>query len=332
MGGDHAPEQIVMGALEALPELHGKLFLVGRPEALIPYLGGAVPKGIEIVPASEVVEMYEPPMDAYRKKKDSSIMVGARLVKDGHAQAFVSAGNTGAASGTSLLMWRQVAGIHRPAIASRMPDRGEGWLLLDAGASPDVDASHLVEFAILGRAYAEKVMGRRNPKVQLINIGEEPSKGNALAKEAHKLLAKYPWFAGNVEGKDLWWGECDVVVCDAFVGNVILKTAEGVGEFIVKTVREGVPTGALAKLPYLPMRKVFAPIRHKMDYSEVGGSPLLGLNGLCTIAHGRSNAKAIKNALLQTQRAIESGLADAIRVSIAEAGLGDAESKAVLTE
>lgn len=324
MGGDHAPAEIVKGAIEALPLLKQPLILVGKPEVIKPLLGDI--RGIEIVAASETVEMDEAPLHAYRTKKDSSVMVGAKLVKDGHAKAFVSAGNTGAVSATCLLQWRQIPGIHRPAIASPLPNKFDGFLLIDAGASPDIDAEHLVEFALMGRAYAQCVLGRKEPTVHLMNIGEEPTKGNAMAKLGHKLLAKYPWFEGNIEGKGMFFQKCDVVVCDAFVGNVVLKTSEGMAELIVQTIRSQVPKSKLLQLPYFTVRKVMQPLRKRMDYAEVGGSPLLGLNGLCTICHGRSSAKAIKNALLRTEVAIENNLVDAIRQAARDSGLDTSES------
>lgn len=319
MGGDHAPEEIVKGAIEAAPLLKSPLLLVGRPEVVQPLLRGS--RNIELVPASECVDMDESPTHAYRTKKDSSIMVGARLVKEGRAKAFVSAGNTGAVSATCLLQWRQLPGIHRPAIATPMPNKFDGFLLIDAGASPDIDAEHLVEFALMGRAFAQRVMGRQEPTVHLLNIGEEPTKGNALAKQGHKLLAQFPWFAGNIEGKGMFFHRCDVVVCEAFVGNMVLKTSEGMAELIVQTLRAQVPRNKLMRLPYLSLRKVMQPLRKRMDYAEIGGSPLLGLNGLCTIAHGRSSAKAIKNALLRTEIAVENDVVDAIRQAVVESGL-----------
>jgi glycerol-3-phosphate acyltransferase PlsX len=316
MGGDHAPHEIVTGALLAAPELRMPLILVGDPEAIAKAAGGPLPSNVKVKAASQMVGMEEKPTDAYRKKKDSSLMVAAKMVKDGNAQALVSAGNTGAASAFSLLIWRQLPGIHKPAIASRLPNAHGGFVLLDAGASPDADPEDLVEFAHMGRAFAQTVMGRPDPKVHLLNIGEEPGKGNAHAKQTYNLLSAFPWFAGNIEGKDMFRSPCDVVVCDAFVGNVVLKTGEGVAELIADTIRAGVPTNPLAKLLYWPVRKVTAPLRKSMDYAEAGGAPLLGLNGLCVICHGRSNAKAIKNALLVTQTALENGLVDAIRNAV----------------
>ena len=313
MGGDHAPDEIVKGALLAAPELRIPLVLVGDPDAIARAAGGPLPKNLSVRAASQTVGMEEKPTDAYRKKKDSSLMVAVRMVKDGEAQAVVSAGNTGAANAFCLLSWRQVPGVHKPAIATRMPNAHGGFALLDSGASPDADPEHLVEFAKIGRAYARTVMGRKDPKVHLLNIGEEPGKGNAGAKQAFGLLSAFPWFAGNIEGKDMFRHPCDVVVCDAFVGNVTLKSCEGIAELIVDTIRQGVPTNPLLRSLYWPVRAVTAPLRRSMDYAEAGGAPLLGLNGLCTIAHGRSSAKAIKNALLNTQAALENGLIDAIR-------------------
>lgn len=316
MGGDKAPEAIVAGALLAAPLIKSQICLVGIPSEIERVLGPNRPSNITIVPASEVVEMHEKPTDAIRKKRDSSMTVAANMVKDGKAAAFVSAGNTGAATAISLLTWRQIEGIHRPAIGSMIPNRGSGFLLLDAGASPDIDPENILEFAVMARAYMERVEGRKNPKVHLLNIGEEEGKGNAWAKQCQNLLNGHPWFAGNIEGKDMFRADVDIVVCDAFVGNIVLKTCEGAAEFMGELIKKQVPNHPILKIPFLPMRKAMAPVRKKMDYSEVGGSPLLGLNGICVIAHGRSDAKAIKNAILMAQRAIDGELVEAIRFSV----------------
>ncbi len=321
MGGDHAPEEAVKGALSAASLINGEILLVGIPEQIEEHLPHNRPDNIHIIPASEVVDMHEKPLEALRKKKDSSISVAAKLVKEGRADVFVSAGNTGACTAASLLSWRQVTGVKRPAIATIFPSHTSHFLLLDAGASPDVEPENLLEFAVMGRSYAEKVMGRKDPKVHLINIGEEPGKGNAFAKQAHDMLAGHDWFAGNIEGKDIFSKDCDVVVCDAFVGNVVLKTAEGVGEFIMGEFKAAVPSGPL-KLFFLPIRKALAPLKKKFDYAEVGGSPLLGLNGICIICHGRSSAKAIHNAILQGAKSAEANLVNAIRTSIEEEHAG----------
>ncbi|RYG75679.1 phosphate acyltransferase PlsX [bacterium] len=313
MGGDHAPDEIVRGALAAAPRMKGPLLLVGRPEAIRPLLPADAPRNIEIVPASQEVGMEEKPLDAYRKKKDSSLMVATRLVKEGRAGAMVSAGNTGAATAHALLLWRQVEGVHRPAIASWLPSAHGGFILLDAGASPDIDPEHLVEFALMGRAYAQSVLGRKHARVHLLNIGEEPGKGSAFAKAGYELLKDKPWFAGNIEGKTMFAEPCDVVVCEGFVGNITLKTAEGVAELMTNIIREGVPRNPAVRPLYWPVKRVMAPLKKRMDYAEIGGSPLLGLNGVCVIAHGRSNARAIENAVLLAQSALDADLLGTIR-------------------
>lgn len=315
MGGDRAPTEIIAGALQVAHEIAGKIILVGDPSEIEDAMKGPLPSNVDIHSASEVIGMHEKPMEALRKKKDSSLVVGCRLVKEGHADAFVSAGNTGAVAAGSLLAWRQIPGIHRPAIASPIPNKHGPFLLLDAGASPDVDPVHLLEFALMGRVYAQKVMGRTNAKVHLLNIGEEPGKGNAFAKQAYQLMDGHDWFAGNIESKDMFRKQCDVVVCDAFVGNIVLKTTEGVGEFIMDEIKAAVPTG-IGKLAFLPLKKVLAPLRKKVDYAEYGGSPLLGVNGLCIICHGRSNAKAIANAVKIAATAIENDLIPTIRDAV----------------
>ncbi len=332
MGGDNAPGEIIRGGLEACSHIRGNLILVGDEAVIRANLPANIPKNVKIVHASQIVEMDEKPLEAYRKKKDSSMMVGIKMVKDGQAAAFVSAGSTGAASATALLTWRQVTGIHRPAIGTQLPNHHGGFVLLDAGASPDVDPEHLVEFAILGRAYAQSVMDRKNPKVHLVNIGEEPGKGNAFAKQAYKLLSRFEWFAGNIEGKDMFNSQCDVVVCEAFVGNVILKTAEGVAEMFGRHVKAGVPDNIMKAL-YWPVKKVMAPIKKHMDYAEVGGSPLLGLNGICVIAHGRSNAKAIRNAVLMADKAAGAQIVDNIRTAVErELGVADQDEDQTVKE
>jgi len=315
MGGDHAPAAVVAGALEAAHLFKGTISLVGDPAAIMEHLPKPVPTNINIVPATQVVTMDDKPLDALRKKKDSSLVVAVNMVHDGTAQAMVSAGNTGAATAASLLVWRPISGIHRPAISSLFPNKYGHFLLLDAGASPDVGPEQMVEFAVMGRVYAEHIMGIENPHVHLLNIGEEPGKGNAFAKKAFELLSDHSWFVGNIEGKDLFRERVHVVVCDAFVGNIVLKTAEGVAEYIMSSIREEMPTSKLAQLPYLPLRKLLAPLKKKTDYAEYGGMPLLGLNGLTFICHGRSNARAMKNAILGAGRAIEADLMGHMRTA-----------------
>lgn len=323
MGGDHAPEQIVKGALLAAPELQGDLILVGNEAQIREFLPEGLPGNISIVHTVETVGMEEKPTEAYRTKKESSLMVAVKMVGDGLADVVISAGNTGAANAFCTLAWRQLPGVRRPAIASRMPSRKGGFALLDCGASPDADPEDLISFAIMGRSYAQTVMGRSEPKVHLLNIGEEPGKGNSFAQQAFKLLEKYPWFAGNIEGKDIYSKPCDVVVCDAFVGNVVLKTSEGLAEAIISMLKEEIPINPIERLLYWPVSKVTAPLRKEMDYAAAGGAPLLGLNGLCMICHGRSDARAIKNALLMAQKSVQQDLKGTIRRSMAEHQIGN---------
>lgn len=317
MGGDFAPREIVKGVMLAHDEVRAQLILVGLQDqlnALMPQR----PPNVEVVHASEVIGMEDKPIEAIRKKKDNSLSRCVELVKEGRADAVVSAGNTGAATAASLLSWRQMPGVHRPAIATSMPNKHGHFLLLDAGASPDIEPEQIVEFALMGRAYAQTVLGRDEPKVHLINMGEEPGKGSAFAKQAYTLLEKFPWFAGNIEGKDLPTAPLDVVVCDAFVGNIILKTAEGIAEYIFSELRSAATSNALTKAGFLPVRSKLRPLSKKLDYAEYGGSPLLGLNHLCTICHGRSNAKAIMNAIKGTDRALTNGLIEKIRSAFSE--------------
>ena len=317
MGGDFAPEPVVHGAILAAPKIQGDIILVGQTDEIKKF-GPNLPTNVKIHHASEVVAMDDKPTEALRRKKDSSIVVAANLVKSGEAEALVSAGNTGAATAASLLSWRKIEGVHRPAIAQVFPNRHGRFLLLDAGASPDVDPEHLVEFARMGLTYSNKVLKVNAPKAHLLNIGEEPGKGNSFAKEAYEHLSGHDWFAGNVEAKDLFRSdEIKVVVCDAFIGNIFLKTCEGVGEFIIDEIRSAVP-GWPARALFLPMKTAMNPLRQKIDYAEYGGSPLLGLNGICIISHGRSNARAMENAILNAAASVQAKLVDTIRTSFAE--------------
>jgi glycerol-3-phosphate acyltransferase PlsX len=315
MGGDHAPAEIVAGALAAAPLLKGEIVLVGR-EGDVRACAPNLPANVSVRHAEAVVGMEEKPMEAFRRRKGSSIHACVDMVQAGEAQAMVSAGNTGACAGFSQIVWKTISGIHRPALAAFLPTRTGRMILLDAGASPDVDPVHLLDFALMGKAYAESVMGVKDARVHLVNIGEEPGKGNAFSQAAFRLLEGRPWFAGNIEGKDLFRGECRIAVCDAFVGNVVLKTAEGVAEFFMDEIRSALPKGP-ARLLMLPLKSALQPLKKKTDYAEYGGSPLLGLNGICIIGHGRSSAKAVKNALLQAARAVDTDLVGAIRRSAA---------------
>ncbi len=308
MGGDKAPREIINGAVAASQILREKLILVGDIEKIERFYHHEYPNKIELVHASEVIGMDEKPIEAIRSKRDSSIVIGAKLVKQGAGKVFVSAGNTGAVAAASLLEWKQMKGYKRPAIAVTIPNLHGGFVLLDSGASPDISPESLVEFGEMGMNYAKSVMERRNPRVHLLNIGEEVGKGNAFTKKAYHCLEKYDWFAGNIESKDVFRKPCDVVVCDAFVGNMVLKTGEGIVDFILELIAQQLPKSKLARLPFYFAKKLLNPLKQQLDFAEYGGSPLLGLNELSIICHGRSDAKAIKNALLQAEKSIHHDL------------------------
>jgi glycerol-3-phosphate acyltransferase PlsX len=283
MGGDFAPQNPIGGvklALESLPAIT-KLFLVGVPEVIEKELqaqGVSSPK-LEIVPASQVVEMSDSGLDAVRKKKDSSISRAVDLVKDGKAEAAVSAGHTGAAVTASLIKLRTLTHIERPAIASIMPSLTKHWLLIDAGANPDSEPAHLVQNAIMGSAYARHVLGRDNPSVGLMSNGTEEEKGNALCKETSKLLRHTAGlnFIGNVEGHDVWDTPPDVVVCDGFTGNVILKNAEALSHAIFSMVKSEIKSAFWTKIGGLLAKPAFKRVHTRTNPDEVGGMPLLGL-------------------------------------------------------
>lgn len=304
MGGDHAPQNPMGGvklALETLPQLE-KLFLVGVPELIereMQAQGIPASSKLEIVPASQVVDMNDSGLDAVRKKKDSSIARAVELVKDKKADAVVSAGHTGAAVTASLIKLRTLPHIERPAIAAIMPSMTTNWLLIDAGANPDSMPEHLVQNAIMGSAYAKHVLGRDNPSVGLMSNGTEEEKGNALCKETSKLLRKTPGinFIGNVEGHDLWETPPDVVVCDGFTGNIILKTSEALAHALFGMIKTEIVSSTRTKIGGLLAKPAFKRIHKKTSADEAGGMPLLGLNGITIIAHGGANAYAMKNAI-----------------------------------
>lgn len=302
MGGDHAPKEIVAGAVAAASEIKGKILLIGQREAILKVHPGQMPSQIEIVDAPEVVAMDDEPVSAVRRKKNSSLVMGATMVKNGEADAFISAGNTGAVTAAAHLLWKTIPNIARPAIATVIPSKSGCFVLLDSGATVDAEPNHLYEFAIMGSVYAESVLRLKSPKIALLNIGEEPTKGNSLTKATYKLLEGMPNFVGNVEGKNVFEGGVDVVVCDAFVGNVLLKTAQGLGAFVIEMFRDSAPKNFVARLPLLLLKRGINRMRKRMDYAEYGGAPLLGVDGICFICHGHSNAKAIKNAIILAQR------------------------------
>jgi len=318
MGGDYAPLEVVKGAVEAADQNGISVVLVGdssrieRELAKYPNAGSKV----EVVHASEVVAMDDSPANAIRRK-DSSIVVAASLVDSGAAQAMVSAGNTGAAMAVATLKLGRIPGIERPAIASIIPSTGCRVVLLDAGANVDCDVHNLMQFAVMGCTYAERVFGVPNPRIGLLSIGEEPSKGDKLTKAANVSLSKSDLnFVGNVEGNDIFRGAADVVICDGFAGNVTLKVAEGMGEFLVAVLKQEVKRSLLAKIGILFLAPALKRAKIHLDYAEYGGAPLLGTNGMCIIGHGRSNARAIRNAIRVAASAVENDVVGCITAAL----------------
>jgi glycerol-3-phosphate acyltransferase PlsX len=301
MGGDNAPHAIVAGAVEAAREYGVGIILVGIEQIVQTELAkhrSAPSLPIEVRNATQVVDMLDSPATVFRRKKDSSIRVANDLVKSGEAVAVISAGHTGAAMATSLFVLGTLEGVERPAIATFMPTLKGTSIVLDVGANVDCKPNHLLQFAIMGEVYAKYLLKNPNPCVGLLSIGEEATKGNELTKEAFKLLTETSMnFIGNIEGRDLMFGNADVVVCDGFIGNVVLKVSEAVAEAIGLMIRENIGNNIMRKLGYLMMRPAFRALKRRTDYAEYGGAPLVGINGISIISHGRSSSRAIKNAI-----------------------------------
>lgn len=318
MGGDLAPRVNIQGALEALAE-PGSAFdvvLVGdetaiREEAKRLGVADRLPR---IIHAAEQVEMSEHAAQAVRKKRDSSIVVCARLHKAGEVDAIVSAGNTGAVVAAGLFEIGRIEQIQRPAIATVLPTPQGNVVILDVGATSDCKPAHLAQFAIMGSIYARLVLKIEKPRVGLLNIGEEAEKGSELYYEAHQLLKRSPvHFIGNIEGREVILGTADVVVCDGFVGNVLLKFAESVIPSISTMIKDEIAAHPLSAMAGLLLKPAFRRLKRRLDYAEVGGAPLLGVAGTCIIAHGRSNVRAMKNAIKVAARCAEARVADSIR-------------------
>lgn len=301
MGGDHAPEEIIKGALLAVAESSVEILLVGKEEVIrehLTRLTKQIPAAIQIVDAREVVEMDETAITPLRRKRNSSIRICANLVSEGRADAFVSAGNTGATWTSAKAVMGMIEGVGRPALATVLPSVKGHTLLLDVGANVDSKPNHLREFAVMGHFYAQMLFGIAEPRVGLLSIGEEEGKGNELIKETFRVMKETGLnFIGNAEGRDVFNGNCDVVVCDGFTGNVVLKASEALGEFVSKTLKREMNATLSRKLGGLLARSAFEDLKKRMDYSEYGGAPLLGVKGGCIVCHGRSSAKAIKNAV-----------------------------------
>ena len=322
MGSDRAPKPEVEGAIQAARHYGVRVSLVGPETVLRSELArhpGAWSLPLEIAHASEVITMEEKAAQAVRAKRDSTLRVGLRLVRDGQAVGFVSAGNTGAAMATAKVVLGMLPGVDRPALAAVFPTAiGSTAILLDVGANVDCRPENLEQFAVMGDIYFRSIFGTRRPRVGLLSIGEEESKGNELTREAFQLLKQLPLnFVGNVEGRDLYGGRVDVIVADGFVGNVALKTSEGVAALVRATLKETLKATITRQVGYWLSRSAFADFKKRLDHTEYGGAPLLGVKGVCFITHGSSNANAIKNAIRVAAEFAERRINDKIEKELA---------------
>ena len=322
VGSDKAPEPEIRGAILACRALPVRVHLVGPEPELRDLLDEHLENEdlpIVIHHASERIGMDEKASQSLRTKKDSSMRVGLKLVREGKAAGFVTAGNTGAAMATAKMVLGAMPGVDRPALATPMPtSKGNPCVLLDVGANVDCKAHNLEQFAVMGEMYARSVLKIHKPRVGLLSIGEEEIKGNELTREAFALLKSLPLnFIGNVEGRDIFNGNADVIVCDGFVGNVALKTSEGIGRFVRDALRESLTQTVTAQVGALLSRRAFNDFRRRLDYTEYGGAPLLGVRGVCIISHGRANANAIKNAIRVALQAVQAGLSQHIGAEFA---------------
>jgi len=315
MGGDFGPAPNVEAAVMTAREFGHEIVLVGKQDQVRPLLNqhNTANLHLPIVHASEVIEMDEHPAMAVKAKKDSSMVVGIKMVKNGEADAFVTMGNTGGALTAALLHLGRIKGIHRPALSSVYPS-AKGWVfVLDIGANADCKPEYLQQFGLMGSIYSERVLNVRKPRVALISNGEEETKGSDLVQNAHQLLKQTPInFIGNAEGRDLPGGMADVYVTDGFTGNVVVKLSEGLGSFIKGMIREEIMRTTVSKVGGLLIKEAIARVSKRTDYEEIGGAPLLGVDGVVIVGHGRSNARAIRSALMRAAESVERGVVDAI--------------------
>jgi len=330
MGSDKAPEPELRGAILACRHLPVRVHLVGPQDVLRPALhqhlrGERLP--IEIVHASEWISMEDKAAQAVRSKRDSSMRVGLKMVREGRAAGFFTAGNTGAAMATAKMVLGSLQGVDRPALATILPTQtGLPCLLLDVGANVDSEPKNLLDFAIMGKVYSEQVLKTRDTSVGLLSIGEEDSKGNTLTRETLPLLRDLLGqnFIGNVEGRDLYNGRADVVVCDGFIGNVALKTSEGLVKLVTSSLKNSLKSTVTSQVGALLSRKAFNNFKHKLDYSEYGGAPLLGVRGVCAIGHGSSNERAIMNGIRVTAEVAQANVNGQIEAALRNCnGAGD---------
>jgi glycerol-3-phosphate acyltransferase PlsX len=321
MGSDTHPEPEIEAAAAAYEQWGDPILLVGPQEDLRARMQAKdlTEEQVMLVHAPDVLEMTDKPAETARSKTDTSMSVGMNLIKSGEADAFVTAGNTGGAMATALFRLGRIRGVKRPAVAPAIPVKGSMTIMLDLGANADCRPEYLVQFAVMGAVYAERVYGRTNPRIGLLSNGEEAGKGNMLVKETYPLLeASGLNFIGNVEPKEIYGGLADVVITDGFTGNVFLKTSESVSRFLLEMVREEIQAGPLTAIGGLLAKPAFARVRKVLDPSEYGAAPLLGIDGLVFIGHGRSDAKALISAIRVARQAVESGVLDATRRAIRE--------------
>src|SRR2546421_11402355 len=315
MGGDHAPAQIVLGAAAAAREYGIDISLVGLPAAVHPLLDNH-PR-LQLVPCTQVIGMDEHPAQAVRNKPDSSISVCARLCREGRAAGWASAGNSGAIMAAALLIQGRIRGVERPALGSIVPTQNGFAYFLDVGANVDSKPEYMVQFARMGAVYAREMLGRPKPRVALLSNGEEEGKGDERVREtARRLKGFLPGFVGNVEPKDIYGARADVVVADGFVGNVAIKMAEATAEFLFRNLRDEIPKTLSGKVGGALIRPRVQELRARVDWREYGGAPLLGIDGVAVIAHGRSDARAMKNAIRVTRDAVENQLVGKIRAEV----------------
>ncbi len=322
MGGDFAPTETLKGAYLALKETDIHLVLLG-PKALLEKELATIPDfpldRVTLCDAPDVVGMGEHPAQAFRKKKNSSIQLGLNLVRDKEADGFISAGNTGAVMATSTLTLGKIPGVERPAIATILPSKQGPFVMLDMGSNVDCKPQHLEQFALMGHFFSKLTLGIDSPRVALLNIGEERDKGNHLSLEAYELIEKLPiQFIGNIEGKDILFGKADVIVCDGFVGNCLLKFGEGVSELFMDFFRGEAKFSWISALGLMILKPGLKRFIKKFDYQEYGGAPLLGVNGISIIAHGKSKKVAIKNAILRGKQAAENQLVQKVTEALSQ--------------
>jgi len=321
MGGDHGLTPVVEGAIQAIKELDIELVLVGQEAKIRTELDRVkwTDSRLTVQHASQTVDMHESPTQVARKKRDSSIWVATKLVKTGQADAVVSAGNTGATMVSAFFLFGVIKGVERPAICATLPTLQGTAVMLDVGATVDCTAQQLYQFGIMGHEYGKHLLGKSTPRVGLLSIGEEDTKGNDMTKEAFRLLRESPLnFIGNIEGRDVYNGNADVIVCDGFLGNVSLKISEGLAEAMKKMLMREIMASWFGRASFLFLTAPLMRFKRRTDYAEFGGAPLLGVNGISMICHGRSSAKAIKNAIVRADALARGRLIELIQQDIAE--------------